>query len=61
MESINLSYKIEEMDNGFDLNNEALIGWSSTCLDQTISYYMEFNNEEENLTSDDPRKDDYKM
>nr|YP_009313274.1 Hypothetical protein ORF_8 [Dichotomaria marginata]SCW21528.1 Hypothetical protein ORF_8 [Dichotomaria marginata] len=53
MESVNLNYGLEEINNDIDLSNEALIGWSSTCLDQTISYYMEFNQNEENDHNND--------
>nr|YP_010873152.1 hypothetical protein QU266_pgp126 [Nemalion vermiculare]WGV34478.1 hypothetical protein [Nemalion vermiculare] len=26
-----------------NLEDEKLVGWSATCLDQTISYYLECN------------------
>nr|UAT97901.1 hypothetical protein Ahn.fas.Kor.pt_241 [Ahnfeltia fastigiata] len=27
-----------------ELASETLVGWSSECLDQTISYYLDCNN-----------------
>ena len=33
----NISYEIDE------LSSETPVGWSSICLDQTISYYIECN------------------
>lgn len=33
----NISYEIDE------LSSETPVGWSSICLDQTISYYIEHN------------------
>lgn len=27
-----------------ELSSETPVGWSSICLDQTISYYIEFNS-----------------
>nr|YP_009315321.1 Hypothetical protein ORF_8 [Yamadaella caenomyce]SCW23776.1 Hypothetical protein ORF_8 [Yamadaella caenomyce] len=39
---MNELYNIDE-DNIGMLHEEKLIGWSATCLDQTISYYMECN------------------
>lgn len=43
MESANFIDYREETNEDNNLNNEALIGWSSTCLDQTISFYVEYN------------------
>ena len=37
-------YNSNELDHNInDLVNEIPIGWSSTCLDQTINYYIDCN------------------
>nr|YP_009313888.1 Hypothetical protein ORF_8 [Hommersandiophycus borowitzkae]SCW22142.1 Hypothetical protein ORF_8 [Hommersandiophycus borowitzkae] len=36
--------EFEDFDNS--LEDEKLIGWSATCLDQTISYYVDCNYNE---------------
>nr|YP_009314707.1 Hypothetical protein ORF_8 [Neoizziella asiatica]SCW23162.1 Hypothetical protein ORF_8 [Neoizziella asiatica] len=48
METINLEENniFEEFDSF--LEEEKLTGWSATCLDQTISYYVECNCNEMN-------------
>jgi len=48
MESINFISNCEPLDASNSLEDEALIGWSATCLDQTISYYVECNCNEIN-------------
>jgi hypothetical protein len=48
MESINFINDFESLETNNNLDNEALIGWSATCLDQTISYYLECNCNEIN-------------
>nr|YP_009314913.1 Hypothetical protein ORF_8 [Scinaia undulata]SCW23368.1 Hypothetical protein ORF_8 [Scinaia undulata] len=50
MESMNLDHNFE--DGYTNLNDEALIGWSATCLDQTISYYVECQYNEINEDND---------
>ena len=36
-------YDFNELEANNSLANERPIGWSSTCLDQTISYYIDCN------------------
>jgi hypothetical protein len=43
MDSVNFISCFKSIDPDNSLEDEALIGWSSTCLDQTISYYIECN------------------
>nr|YP_009628700.1 hypothetical protein [Acrochaetium secundatum]QBX88483.1 hypothetical protein [Acrochaetium secundatum] len=43
MESINFINNFDEIQANDSLENNALIGWSATCLDQTISYYVDCN------------------
>nr|YP_009313068.1 Hypothetical protein ORF_8 [Dermonema virens]SCW21322.1 Hypothetical protein ORF_8 [Dermonema virens] len=44
METNNLEGTFEGFENR--LEDEKLIGWSATCLDQTISYYKDYNYNE---------------
>lgn len=53
MESINFINNFESVNINNDLENEALIGWSATCLDQTISYYVECNCNEMNQSENE--------
>nr|YP_009315524.1 Hypothetical protein ORF_8 [Liagora brachyclada]SCW24182.1 Hypothetical protein ORF_8 [Liagora brachyclada] len=50
METANLDNIFEDFDSA--LEEEKLIGWSATCLDQTISYYVECNYNEMNHEDD---------
>nr|YP_009313684.1 Hypothetical protein ORF_8 [Helminthocladia australis]SCW21938.1 Hypothetical protein ORF_8 [Helminthocladia australis] len=50
METINIERAFEDFDGR--LEDEKLIGWSATCLDQTISYYTDYNYNELHQESD---------
>ena len=50
METANLDNIFEDFDSS--LEEEKLIGWSATCLDQTISYYVECNYNEMHQEND---------
>jgi hypothetical protein len=49
MESLNFINNLDEIKEDNKLSNETLIGWSATCLDQTISYYLDCNCKKMNL------------
>nr|YP_009315728.1 Hypothetical protein ORF_8 [Trichogloeopsis pedicellata]SCW24386.1 Hypothetical protein ORF_8 [Trichogloeopsis pedicellata] len=44
MERVNIDSTFEDFNN--PLEDEKLTGWSATCLDQTISYYVDCNYNE---------------
>ena len=46
MESVNFTNDFDIIEYDDRLESEALVGWSSTCLDQTISYYVDYNYNE---------------
>nr|ARX95913.1 hypothetical protein [Thorea hispida] len=49
LEYINFLNENNQANNSSILEAETLIGWSTTCLDQTISYYLDYNINEINL------------
>ncbi len=55
MESVNFINDFEEEKTNSQLEDEPLIGWSATCLDQTISYYVDCNFSE--ISQEDARND----
>nr|YP_009314502.1 Hypothetical protein ORF_8 [Liagoropsis maxima]SCW22756.1 Hypothetical protein ORF_8 [Liagoropsis maxima] len=58
METIHVNDVFDDFNGS--LEDEKLIGWSATCLDQTISYYVEYNcnemNQNESLRNVDEDK-----
>ena len=54
MESINFINNFDNIQENNSLENEALIGWSATCLDETISYYVDCNCTE--MSQDDSKE-----
>jgi hypothetical protein len=43
MEEINFSENFMEIDQLNGLDKETLIGWSTACLDEAISFYVDCN------------------
>ena len=43
MEEMNFSENFIEIDQLNSLDKETLIGWSTACLDETISFYVDCN------------------
>ena len=46
MESVNFINDIQDLESNHGVREESLLGWSSTCLDETLSYYVEHNSDE---------------
>nr|YP_009739162.1 hypothetical protein [Palmaria decipiens]QIC19601.1 hypothetical protein [Palmaria decipiens] len=46
MESVNFINDLQDLESNDGVREESLLGWSSTCLDETLSYYVEHNSEE---------------
>lgn len=44
MESLDYILGIDNLNAINELSTETPIGWSSTCLDQTINYYIDCNS-----------------
>nr|YP_009297958.1 hypothetical protein Plocam_060 [Plocamium cartilagineum]AOM67896.1 hypothetical protein Plocam_060 [Plocamium cartilagineum] len=44
MESLDYILGIDNLNTINELSAETPIGWSSTCLDQTINYYIDCNS-----------------
>nr|YP_009295806.1 hypothetical protein Schim_060 [Schimmelmannia schousboei]AOM64741.1 hypothetical protein Schim_060 [Schimmelmannia schousboei] len=43
MQSLENVFNTYDLSDMYELSGETPIGWSSTCLDQTISYYIDCN------------------
>lgn len=50
-EYINVLNESNEENNFGILEAETLIGWSTTCFDQTISYYVNYHTNDINLNN----------
>nr|YP_010198964.1 hypothetical protein LK147_pgp127 [Hydropuntia urvillei]UAD88413.1 hypothetical protein [Hydropuntia urvillei] len=57
MESLQYINKIQNDLNIDGLSLETPIGWSSTCFDETISYYIECNSYNHNYVKTEEKED----
>jgi hypothetical protein len=57
MKSLDFLDCTEEINESDKLESTTLIGWSATCLDQTISYYIDCNSKKVAMEKDIEERD----